>query len=122
MTDQMIAFPVGILDRLTIETAIFTPEDKELGIIVLSEVIESEHILRVYQLMLSTDEIQYNFVQELVAFTLNTREEADELIEMFPNISGLEMLFMLNPLRPFPDRKIGRASCREIVMIEVVSQ
>jgi len=102
MTDQMIAFPVGILARLTIETAIFTPEDKELGIIVLSEVIESEHILRVYQLMLSTDEIQYNFVQELVAFTLNTREEADELIEMFPNISGLEMLFMLNPLRPFP--------------------
>src|SRR5690625_3425575 len=98
----MIAFPVGILDRMTIESAIFTPENKKLGIIVLSEFIKSEHILRVYQLVLSTDETQYNFVQELVAFNLKTREEADELIERLPNISGLEMLFLLNPVRPFP--------------------
>src|SRR5690625_5915421 len=95
----MIAFPVGILDRMTIESAIFTPENKKLGIIVLSEFIKSEHILRVYQLVLSTDETQYNFVEELVAFNLKKREETDELIERIPNISGLEMIFLINLLR-----------------------
>lgn len=102
MTDPVISLPEGILDTMLIESTIFTPENQQIGVIVLSEFVRTKYILHIYQLALSKNKEHYQFVQELAAFKIDTRAEVDVMIDRLPNLSGLEMLLMLNPQHPFP--------------------
>lgn len=95
--DKLISFPNELLETMTIEETIFTPENKNIGVAILSEMENTNHVLRIFQLVLSPDKKQYNFVQELAAFSFKHRSEVDEFLKILPNMSGLEMLMLLHP-------------------------
>lgn len=96
--DTFIVFPQELLKTMTIEATIFPPDDEQVGVAVLSEHLNDYFIVKLYQLSLSEDAMQYNFIQELTTFKFITHQEIDDFVERLPHISGLEMLLMLNPV------------------------
>ncbi len=97
-TDKIISFPNELLEKMTIETTIFSPENDRIGVAILSERNNMDHIVRIYQLVLSSNNEEYNFVQEMAAFSYKYRDEVDDFLERLPNMSALEMLMMLHPI------------------------
>lgn len=104
-TDRFIVFPQDLLEEMTIESTVFSPRDQDIGVAILSKRTNDYYIVKVYQLLLSDDAQQYNFIQELAVFKYETQQEIDNLVTRFPQISGLEMLVMLNPVQTFPSVK-----------------
>jgi hypothetical protein len=104
MNSKNVAFPDELLVNRTLETTIFTKENDLFGIAVLSEQGEDGLlVLRIYQLLWSEEEDSFIPVQELEAFGFYSREELVDFVERLPDISGLEMLMLLNPL---PDKLV----------------
>ncbi|HLS61328.1 MAG TPA: hypothetical protein VK044_09375 [Virgibacillus sp.] len=107
MGDQVFSFPEGtedtegVLDSMQIELIMLTPVSDQVAASVLSEFIQGKYTLHIHQLELSTDKEHYQFVQELATFQIDTRAELDEMIERLPKLSGIEMLFLLNPQPDF---------------------
>jgi len=97
-TDKLVSFPNELLEKMTIETTIFSPDNKRIGVAILSEEINMNHIVRIYQLVLSSDNEEYNFIQEMAAFSYKQRREVDDFLERLPNMSAIEMLMMLHPI------------------------
>lgn len=95
---KRVLFPDEMLEQMDIEKTIFAKEMHEHGIAVLSEKEGSGLILRIYQLMRGT-EGAYSPVQELAAFNFKNRGDLDDFLTKLPNITGLEMLLLLNPLQ-----------------------
>lgn len=98
--DTKISFPNEIIETMTFEQTLFSPENNQVGIAIFSEVENSNHIVRVYHLSLDADETVYNFIQELAAFSYQSRNEVDDFIKHLPTLSGIEMLLMLHPIEP----------------------
>lgn len=96
--DVKISFPNEILENMTFEQTIFSPENEKIGIAVFSETEDDSHIMRIYHLLFDEDEQVYNFIQELTAFSFQSRREVDDLIKRLPTLSGIEMLLMLHPI------------------------
>src|SRR5690625_7983377 len=107
-SDKLVVFPQDLLETMTIESTLFLPNNEDLGVAILSKQINDHYIAKVYQLSLSEDQQQYNFIQELAVFKYETQDEIDQLITRLPEMSGLEMLIMLNPVPPFPSRSEER--------------
>lgn len=101
-SDKLVVFPQDLLETMTIESTLFLPNNKDLGVAILSKQINDHYIVKTYQLSLSEDQQQYNFIQELAVFKYETQDEIDQLITRLPEMSGLEMLILLNPVPPFP--------------------
>ena len=99
--DQIVSFPNELLEKFTVESTIFPPENEDIGVAILSDVEDTDHIVRIYQLMLSFDGKQYNVIQEMAAFRYKNRQELDDFLERLPNMGALEMLMMLHPIAPF---------------------
>lgn len=97
-SDVKISFPNEIIESMNFEQTLFTPENDKIGIAIFSELEDNNHIVRVYHLLYDDHENVYNFIQELTAFSFQSREEVDELIKRLPTISGIEMLLMLHPI------------------------
>lgn len=95
-----ISFPDEVLDEMTFEQTLFSPDNQNIGIVMFSEVIQEDHILRLYHLLRDETEETYQFVQELAAFSFKSRHEVDDFIQRLPTLSGIEMLLMLNPVTP----------------------
>lgn len=99
MSSKNVVFPNELLENRKIETAIFPEHHDDFGVAVLSEVDEdSSIILSIYQMVWSNDEEAFSPVQELEAFRFWNREDLEEFLTRLPNITGLEMLMLLNPL------------------------
>jgi len=99
MSSRKVVFPNELLVNKQVETTIFTEKNDIFGIAVLSEEGEdSTLILRIYQLMWFDDEQAYSPVQELEALSFQTREQLDDFVTRLPDITGLEMLMLINPL------------------------
>ncbi|MBP1969179.1 hypothetical protein J2Z83_001283 [Virgibacillus natechei] len=96
-SDKRVVFPNEMLENRQIETTIFTPANDVYGVAVLSEKAGATIILRLYQLVVDAD-YTYQPVQELTAFSFGSRSELDSFLDRLPEISGLEMLMLLNPL------------------------
>ena len=99
-TDTKISFPNEIIATMTFEQTLFSPENKQVGIAIFSEVENKHHIVRVYHLSLDDDETVYHFIQELAAFSYQSRDQVDDFIKHLPTLSAIEMLLMLNPIEP----------------------
>src|SRR5690625_6132285 len=110
-SDKLVVFPQDLLETMTIESTLFLPNNEDLGVAILSKQINDHYIAKVYQLSLSEDQQQYNFIQELAVFKYETQDEIDQLITRLPEMSGLEMLIMLNP-----DRKSTRLNSSHVAI------
>ena len=97
-SDKLISFPNELLERMTIEDTIFTLENESIGVAILSERNNMDYIVRIYQLVLSSNKEEYNFIQEMAAFNFRHRHEVDEFLKRLPNMSALEMLMMLHSI------------------------
>lgn len=91
-----VEFPDELLEGRLIETTIFSPENEDIGIAILSEFQGGTYVMRIYQLEQSQHE-KYSPIQELAAFSFHSRRKFDEFLESLPEMSGLEMLLALNP-------------------------
>ncbi|WP_087974170.1 hypothetical protein [Oceanobacillus rekensis] len=92
-----VVFPKQLLEKMTLDTTIFSPTNEIFAVSALTEEVGSTLILRLYQLALDEDRI-YRPVQELAAFSFRNRLELDDFLGRLPEISGLEMLMLLNPI------------------------
>lgn len=97
-SDIKVSFPNEIIENMSFEQTLFSPENEKIGIAMFSHIENDNHILRIYQLLLDEEESTYNFIQELTAFSFQSRHEVDELIKRLPQLSGIEMLLMLHPI------------------------
>lgn len=96
-TEKMIVLPKE-LESMELETVIsLSLENEEVGIIVLSELENDNHVLRLVH-SIEVDDEKYDFIQELAAFSFQSRQELNDFVQSLPNLSGLEMLLLLNPL------------------------
>lgn len=95
---KSVVFPNEMLDEMEIEDTFFPTNSNDIGIAVLSHFQDSVHIMRIYQLLLNNDSGSFEPIQELASFSFASREGFEELLGMLPNMTGLEMLMLLNPL------------------------
>lgn len=96
-TEKRVVFPDELLEGMSIESTIFSPGNEKVGIATLSEEQDAQFVLRIYLLIQKKDE-KYHLKQELAAFSFKSRKELDEFLVKLPNLSGLEMLLLLNPM------------------------
>lgn len=97
-TGRRVSFPDELLEGRQIETTIFTPSNDDVGVVALSEQEDAVLTLRLYQLTRFDDDPDYHPVQELAAFSFLNRQDLDDFLERLPDLTGLEMLMLLNPL------------------------
>lgn len=95
---KKVIFPDELLEDMTVEKTIFTEILNEIGIAMLSQLDGSANVLRIYQLMYNKVNESYEVLQELAAFTFEKRRELLTFLRGFPNLSGIEMLLLLNPI------------------------
>lgn len=93
-----LAFPKKMMENLTLENTIFPENESAFGVAALSGKMSGEHILHLYQLLYSDEYEAYCPVLELASFKFKTHEELKAFIIDLPHISGLEMLFLINPI------------------------
>lgn len=93
-----VVFPNEMLAEMEIVETFFPTNSNEIGIAVLSHFQDSAHIMRIYQLLLNNEISSFEPIQELASFSFGTREHFDDFLKMLPNMTGLEMLMLLNPL------------------------
>ncbi|EAC4040237.1 hypothetical protein KQY62_002967 [Listeria monocytogenes] len=97
-TSKSVVFPNEMLDEMEIEDTFFPTNSNEVGIAILSHLQDSAHIMRIYQLFLNSETSSFEPIQELASFSFATREHFDDFLKMLPNLTGLEMLMLLNPI------------------------
>lgn len=97
-----VIYPNQLTKDMKIEKEIFPAIESDIGITTLSEQVNSNHILRIYQLLYNHENENYDVVQELEAFTFQERKELTNFIKKLPQLNGIEMLLLLNPLHQKP--------------------
>lgn len=95
---KKVSYPDSLLLKMKVESTIFSPHKSDIGVAILSEKINSDHVLRIYHLLFNNEKEVFNLVQELAAFTFNHRNELTSFLTDLPHLNGLEMLILLNPL------------------------
>lgn len=95
---KSVVFPNEMLVEMEIEDTFFLTNSHHIGIAVLSHFQDSVHTMRIYQLLLNNDSDSFEPIQELASFSFGTREHFDDFLKLLPNMTGLEMLLLLNPL------------------------
>lgn len=101
-SEKEVFVPEELLELMSIEKTLFTPENPHIGIIILTEIENTNHIVHIYRLELSSTSDHYNIAQELAGFSFQNREDAEDFMESLPNMGGLEMLMLLNPMEESP--------------------
>lgn len=57
--------------------------------------------MRIYQLMLNYDSTAFEPIQEMASFAFQSQNDFNDFLERLPNLTGLEMLMLLNPVPTF---------------------
>jgi len=102
-SSKSVLFPSEMLVEMEIEDTFFPTNSKQIGIAVLSHFQESAYIMRIYQLIHNNESDSFEPIQELASFSFSSKEHFDDFLKMLPNMTGLEMLMLLNPLFPGDD-------------------
>ncbi len=97
--EKPINFSDDIFNDTSIELTLFSPVSDDVGVIVVSSKENNAHTLRIIQLLYSPQDESYSPIQELAAFSFQTYKQLEDFLEKLPNISGIDMLLLLNPLR-----------------------
>lgn len=99
-----VVFPNEMLEEMNIEDTFFPTNSDEVGVAVLSHIQDSAHIMRIYQLILNNESNSFEPVQEMASFSFGGRVHFDDFLRMLPNLTGLEMLMLLNPIELQQDK------------------
>lgn len=99
-SEKSVAFPNDLLEQMTIEQTLFPSNSDDVGISILSSIENDLHIMRVYQLLLNQSTMVYEPVQEMVSFSFENRSEFVDFLTQLPNLTGLELLILMNPIIP----------------------
>lgn len=93
--------PDEVLQDMKLEDVIFPINSDKTGVVVLSQKGKNnDSVMRLFQLLLDQEADQYYPVQELAAFSFQSYEELKDFLITLPNLNGIEMLMLLNPLPP----------------------
>ncbi|MGN7300699.1 hypothetical protein [Ferdinandcohnia sp. SAFN-114] len=98
--DLKINIPNELLEEMEIQGTIISPVFPEMGILVLSDGMfqfSKEIVIRIYRLELEADTQSYKIYYELVALSFSSYSDAKDFVDHLPNMSGIEMLILLNP-------------------------
>jgi len=90
--------PYEILQKMKFEGNIISTAKTGVIISGFSEHNGKSHILRIYQLSYSHFTDTFDFVQELEAFSFRSHEELVDFFDKLPQLNGIEMLMLLNPV------------------------
>lgn len=96
--NKKVIYPDQLMLYMNIEEEIFPIIDSDIAITTLSQQVNSMHILSIYQLLFNHKNNYYEVVQELAAFTFQKRDELTAFLSELPQLNGIEMLLLLNPL------------------------
>ncbi|MCP3740866.1 hypothetical protein [Rossellomorea sp. BNER] len=96
--DIKASFPNEISEKMLFETLVISPVNVNIGISIFTEKKNGHHVLRIFQMRLSEDEV-YEMIQELEAFAFPLRSDLDQFLEKLLEMSGLDMLVLLNTLQ-----------------------
>src|SRR5690625_8028440 len=96
--ERSINFSHDIFKHSSIEQTLFSPTADDLGVIIVSGKEKNTHILRIIQLLYSFPEQRFIPVQELASFDFQTYEQLKDFLENLPNLSGIDMLSIINLL------------------------
>ncbi|MFA1822293.1 hypothetical protein ACDX78_19295 [Virgibacillus oceani] len=86
----------SMLEEMNVESTIFSAEHPDLRFAVLSEGKDNMFIVRVFELAQNED--AFFPIQDLAAFSFGTKTELNGFVERLPELTGLEMLLLLNPM------------------------
>ena len=95
-SEKKVRFDNAMLENMEMETSIFSPVQPELGVTLLSEKRDGMFIIHILEL--AKDEDAFFPIQELASFSFGTKGEMKNFVKRLPDMSGLEMLLLLNPL------------------------
>lgn len=98
--DVKASFPNEIINDMSFEKNIFNTASNDVMISTFSEWNGSSYVLRIYQLLYNRFNETYEFAQELAAFSFEERSELVDFLNRLPELNGIEMLMLLNPVSP----------------------
>lgn len=91
-------FPGSMLKEMNVENTFFPSNSNKIGIAALSDKSTTIYILRLYQLCQRRGVFQPS--QELVSFSFPSKKALDDFLMNLPNMTGLEMLLLVNSITP----------------------
>lgn len=97
-TNRAVNFSNELLRDMTIERTFFPSNSDEVGVAVLSHIENEEHITRIYQLVLNMKSNVFEPTQEMASFAFESSDDFFYFLDKLPNLTGLEMLMLLNPI------------------------
>lgn len=83
---------------MTIERTFFPSNSDEVGVAVLSHIENEERIIHIYQLVLNMKSNVFEPTQEMASFAFEGSDDFFYFLDKLPNLTGLEMLMLLNPI------------------------
>ncbi|MCM3620523.1 hypothetical protein M3936_23495 [Sutcliffiella horikoshii] len=98
-----VEVPKEMLKGMQIEGTTVSPSHPEVGVLILSKgfnQFSTEIVFRLYRIQKDPTTDSYYIVLELEAFMFKRFKEAKDFLEKLPNMTGLEMLLLLNPVHP----------------------
>ncbi|NMH72767.1 hypothetical protein HF078_06760 [Bacillus sp. RO2] len=103
LNDVKVEVPKEMLKGMQIEGTAISPSHPGVGVLILSKgfnQFSKEIVIRLYRIQKDTNTESYYIVLELEAFMFKKYKEAKDFFEKLPNMTGLEMLLLLNPIHP----------------------
>lgn len=101
--DLNVEIPKGMLDGMKVEATAVSPSHPDVGVLILSKgfnQFSTEIVFRLYRIQKDPTTDCYYISLELEAFMFKRFKEAKDFLEKLPNMTGLEMLLLLNPVHP----------------------
>jgi len=99
--EAKINLPNELLKEMAIHATIISPSKPDVGVLVLKKgfhQFSKEIVVRIYRLQKEVTCESYYINNELEAFMFTSYKAAKEFLDNLPNMTGLEMLLLLNPL------------------------
>lgn len=95
--DNVIDFPIELIDGQTFESFLLSPTNENTGILATSEKDENKIVLRLYLAEKLPNKDNFETRIELAAFSFENKKQLTKFIDKLPEISGVDMLILLNP-------------------------
>ncbi|MBM7580814.1 hypothetical protein [Jeotgalibacillus terrae] len=98
-----VTIPDEMREEMEIQSTIVNPVNPDVAILVMSKGLNhfsNEIVIRLYLLQKNHTDHTFDIQYELEAFMFLNYKQARNFIKRLPNMSGLEMLLLLNPQPP----------------------
>lgn len=98
-----VEVPNELLKGMEIQAKVVSPKHPNVGVLILSKdynQLSREIVIRLYRMHKGPVDKRFHVVSELEAFMFTNYKQAKEFLKKLPNMTGLEMLLLLNPPQP----------------------